>query len=346
MGPTATTSRHGTRVRYRVLRMTVFLAIVTYLDRVCISIAAPFMMTDLGLSLTEMSLVFGAFTLAYSLFEIPSGWLGDRIGPRRVLTRIVLWWSAFTILTGAAQGFRSLVGIRFLFGAGEAGAFPNAVRSFATWFPARERGKANGVLFFGSRLGGALTAPLALLLIQRWGWRMSFVVFGLTGVVWALVWYRTYRDQPADHPDVDDAERAWIEQDAAVDGGTDTATSHQVDRSAAPPTPWARILASPNLYAICTMYFAFGYGLYFYFTWLPTYLIRELGFVAAGGAAGGREGHVAAGGGGWRQGRSHKGRSVNPTLLMLLIVPGVTCDVGLTRSGKPLQVAMVLTRRL
>ena len=162
-----------------------FLAIVTYLDRVCISIATPFIMQDLGLTLVQMSTVFGAFTLAYSLFEVPSGWLGDVIGPRRVLTRIVLWWSAFTMLTGAAQGLRSLVAIRFLFGAGEAGAFPNAVRSFSQWFPARERGMANGVLFLGSRLGGAITAPIALLLIQRWGWRLSFVIFGAFGLVWA-----------------------------------------------------------------------------------------------------------------------------------------------------------------
>jgi MFS family permease len=252
-------------VRYRVLWMAFLLAIITFLDRVCISFAAPHMMEDLGLTMVQMSLVFSAFTLAYSLFEVPSGWLGDVIGPRRVLTRIVLWWSAFTMLTGAAQGNRSLLAIRFLFGAGEAGAFPNAVRSFSQWFPARERGKANGVLFFGSRLGGALTAPLALALIDGWGWRASFVAFGSVGVVWAAVWFWSYRDRPAEHPDVDAAELAWISQDGA-------APAHAVR------TPWAALLSSPNLYAICAMYFALGYGLYFYFTWLPTYLTRELGF--------------------------------------------------------------------
>jgi MFS transporter, ACS family, glucarate transporter len=273
--PAATGQPAGTRVRFGVRRMAFWLAVVTYLDRVCIATAAPFIMADLGLTLVEMGLVFSAFTLAYSLFEVPSGWLGDRLGPRRVLTRIVLWWSAFTMLTGAAQGLRSLVVIRFLFGAGEAGAFPNAVRSFATWFPARERGMANGVLFFGSRLGGALTAPLALVLVRSWGWRRAFVAFGAIGVVWALAWYRWYRDRPADHPDVDAAEVAWIQQDDTRGG----------DAAAAGPTPWARLLASPNLYAICAMYFAFGYGLYFYFTWLPTYLVSELGFSAVAGGA-------------------------------------------------------------
>jgi ACS family glucarate transporter-like MFS transporter len=262
-------------VRYRVLRLAFFLAIVTYLDRVCISVATPYIMEDLGLTLVQMSAVFGAFTLAYSLFEVPSGWLGDVIGPRRVLTRIVLWWSAFTMLTGAAQGLRSLVAIRFLFGAGEAGAFPNVVRSFSRWFPARERGMANGVLFFGSRLGGAITAPIALLLIQRWGWRASFVVFGAFGVVWAVWWYRSYRDRPSEHPDVTREEIAWIHQD--MPEGQPFLTAHEA-------TPWRRLLTSPNLYAICAMYFTFGYGLYFYFTWLPTYLIRELKFsLLAGG---------------------------------------------------------------
>jgi MFS family permease len=273
-----------TTVRYRVLRLAFFLAIVTYLDRVCISIATPFIMEDLGLTLVQMSTVFGAFTLAYSLFEVPSGWLGDVIGPRRVLTRIVLWWSAFTMLTGAAQGLRSLVAIRFLFGAGEAGAFPNAVRSFSQWFPARERGMANGVLFLGSRLGGAFTAPITLVLIQLWGWRLSFVFFGAFGIVWAVIWYRSYRDHPSEHADVDREELGWILQETP-NLQSPTPNHFQLPRpNADEPTPWRALLKSPNLYAICAMYFTFGYGLYFYFTWLPTYLIRELRFsLLAGG---------------------------------------------------------------
>jgi ACS family glucarate transporter-like MFS transporter len=258
-----------THVRSRVLVFAFLLAVVTYLDRICISAAAPFIMEDLQLTILQMSAVFSAFTLAYSLFEIPSGWLGDVKGPRSVLTRIVLWWSAFTMLTGAARGYQSLLGIRFLFGAGEAGAFPNIARSFSRWFPIRERGRANGVMFLGSRIGGMLSAPIALQLVARWGWRASFFFFGLLGLVWAAAWFTSYRDRPEDHPSVSAEELAWIRQDARRgdrgDGGVVS-------------TPWAALLRSRNLYAICAMYFAFGYGLYFYFTWLPTYLIKELGF--------------------------------------------------------------------
>jgi ACS family glucarate transporter-like MFS transporter len=259
------------RVRMRVLAFAFLLTVITYLDRVCISAAAPAIMAELHISVLQMSGVFSAFILAYSLFEVPSGWLGDVRGPRRVLTRIVLWWSAFTMLTGAAQGLRSLVTIRFLFGAGEAGAFPNIIRSFARWFPLRERGRASGVMFLGSRLGGMLSAPIALLLIARLGWRLSFVVFGAIGVAWAAAWTWWYRDSPSDHPAVNAEELAWIEQDAGP------AESH------APATPWRALLSSRSVWAICAMYAAYGYGLYFYLTWLPTYLITELGFSALGG---------------------------------------------------------------
>jgi ACS family glucarate transporter-like MFS transporter len=276
-----------TRVRTRVLAFAFLLAVVTYLDRICISAAAPFIMEDLHLTILQMSAVFSAFTLAYSLFEIPSGWLGDIKGPRSVLTRIVLWWSAFTMLTGAARGYQSLVTIRFLFGAGEAGAFPNIARSFSRWFPIRERGRANGVMFLGSRIGGMLSAPIALQIVARWGWRATFVFFGLLGLVWAAAWFAWYRDRPEDHPSVSVEELAWIRQDTldsdlrprivepSRDGGH--GNRGRGDGGGA-KTPWAALLRSRNLYAICAMYFAFGYGLYFYFTWLPTYLIKELGF--------------------------------------------------------------------
>ena len=246
-------------------------------------------MRDLSLTALEMSIVFSAFTLAYSLFEVPSGWLGDVRGPRRVLTRIVVWWSAFTMLTALAQGFRSLVVIRFLFGAGEAGAFPNVARSLSRWFPVRERGRAQGFALLGSRVGGMLSVPLALLVINAWGWRISFVIFGAVGLVWAAAWQAWYRDRPEDHPGMTPEELAWIRQDG--------------DPPPPSPVPWKQLFGTRNLYALTVMYFAFGYGLYFYFTWLPTYLIQELGFSAMAGGAFAALPFVLAGGadvtGGW-----------------------------------------------
>ncbi len=142
-----------THVRYRVAGMLFLLSMITYLDRVCIGAAAPLIRRDLGLTGLQMGQIFSAFALAYGIFEVPSGWMGDRFGPRRMLTRIVIWWSAFTALTGQVSSFRSLWIVRFLFGAGEAGAFPNSSCAIAHWFPFAERGRAQGIFFMASRLG-------------------------------------------------------------------------------------------------------------------------------------------------------------------------------------------------
>jgi ACS family glucarate transporter-like MFS transporter len=316
----------ATRVRARVLAFAFLLAVVTYLDRICISAAAPAIMAELHLTVLQMSVVFSAFTLAYSLFEVPSGWLGDVKGPRRVLTRIVLWWSAFTMLTGAARGFQSLVAIRFLFGAGEAGAFPNIARSFSRWFPASERGRANGVMFLGSRVGGMLSAPIALLLVAQWGWRASFVVFGLFGVVWSAAWHAWYRDRPEDHPAVSRAELALIQDGAERP-------------SNAAATPWRELVRSRNLDAICGMYFAFGYGLYFYFTWLPTYLITVLHFSVLGGGLFAALPFLLAGAadmtGGWLTDRLSRARGLRVGRCYLGFTAFLTCAVLVFASTLP-----------
>ena len=227
-------------------------------------------MDELHLSITQMGVVFSMFTLAYSIFEIPSGRLGDVKGPRRVLTRIVLWWSGFTMLTGAATSRWMLMAVRFLFGAGEAGAFPNMARALSRWFPARERGRANSVLFFGSRVGGMLSPPIALLLIRGVGWRASFVGFGLLGLLWAGAWRTWFRDEPREDARVGAAELTLIERERSAPD----APAH---------VPWMALAQSRNLQAICAMYFAYGYGLYFYFTWLPTYLTTVLRLSATNG---------------------------------------------------------------
>jgi MFS family permease len=189
--------------------------------------------------------------------------MGDVMGPRKVLTRIVLWWSAFTAATGLVWNFVSLVIARFLFGMGEAGAFPNTSRSFAKWFPVHERGGAHGWVFMGTRLGGALAPPLVVMLMTAIGWRQTFFVFGALGVIWALFWFRWFRDEPSQHASVNAAELAMIEEGA--------------ERSPLPKFPWRR-LWSANLLLIYGMYFTMGYTLYFNLTWLPTYLKDARGF--------------------------------------------------------------------
>jgi len=251
------------RVRTRVLGFAFFLTVITYLDRVCISTAAPFIMDELRLTPPEMGLVFSAFTLSYSLFEMPSGRMGDVSGPRRVLTRIVLWWSGFTMLTAAATSRATLMAIRFLFGAGEAGAFPNMARALSEWFPSRERGRANSVMFFGSRVGGMLSAPIAFFLIRSVGWRASFIGFGCFGIVWAAAWHTWFRDRPSEDPGVS------VEELAAIEKG-------RGPRQPAPAVPWLAFATNRNLQTICAMYFTYAYGLYFYFSWLPTYLTTNL----------------------------------------------------------------------
>src|SRR5258706_155607 len=171
-----------------VLAFGVALAGVTYLDRVCISVTAKQIMEDLSLDAVRMSYVFSAFTFAYAMFEIPSGYWGDRIGTRRVLTRIVLWWSAFTALTAAAFSYPWLLIVRFLFGIGEAGAWPNVARTFSRWFPASERGTAQGIFFMGADLMGGLTPLLVRLMLGHMRWCPGFVGFGMVGAVWATAW--------------------------------------------------------------------------------------------------------------------------------------------------------------
>ena len=253
-----------TRARHKLLAFTTVLAVITYLDRVAISSAAPAVRAEMGLDAVQMGWVFSAFTWAYAIFEIPSGWMGDVLGPRKVLTRIVIWWSAFTAATGATWNFASLVVARLLFGMGEAGAFPNTSRSFAKWFPLSERGAAHGWIFMGTRMGGAITPPLVVALMTNFGWRQTFYLFGVLGVIWAWFWWRWFRDEPSQHPDVNAAELSLIEsgREAHVD-------SHRFD--------WP-VLLSPNLLLVYGMYFTMGYTLYFNLTWLPTYLKDVRGF--------------------------------------------------------------------
>jgi MFS family permease len=254
-----------TNVRYGAVAFTLAMIGISYLDRVCISTAAPSIQAELGLSDPQMSLVFSAFTLSYALFEVPSGWLADRFGARLALSRIVVWWSAMTAATGLASGLGSLVAVRFLFGIGEAGAFPSAARIYARWLPVRLHGRTFGVLCASAALGGAVTQPVVVALLTRIGWRPSFAIFGAVGVIWSVAFWRWFRDDPREHASVNAAELELI-----AAGGASNAPHA--------PVPWRALVRNRTLVALCGMYVGAIYGWYFYLTWLPTYLRRARGF--------------------------------------------------------------------
>jgi MFS transporter, ACS family, glucarate transporter len=250
-------------LRSRVLAMTVALAFLTYMDRVCISVTAPAILRDLRLSNIQMGFVFSAFTAAYALFEIPTGWWADRIGSRRVLTRIVTWWSIFTGLTGVAWNFPSLLALRALFGAGEAGAWPTVARALSRWFPEQERGTAQGIFFMGAHLGGGLTPILVAAIAARIGWRGTFPLLSVFGFIWAVSWFRWYRDEPRDHASITAEELGWIE------GG------RRLMPETGPENIFRAALRTPGIWFLCLMYFTQTYGFNLYVTWMPTYLQHE-----------------------------------------------------------------------
>jgi ACS family glucarate transporter-like MFS transporter len=265
----AAASSPATSVRNSVLTLLFLVTALNYLGRTCLSAAAPQIMADLRLSTLQMGKVFGVFALSYGLVEIPAGWWGDRIGQRRVLTRIVLCWSAFTAATGLAVNYVTLIATRFAFGAAEAGAFPATARALSKWFPAFDRGRVMGIMFTGARIGGAAAPPIAALLVSYCGWRLTFLIFGLVGLIWVPFFRRVYRDDPRTHPAINEAELKYIGQNSHEEG-------KRVER-----TPWRQLFLSSNLWALFWMYFGTSYGFWFFLTWLPTSLMRDYGLTAS-----------------------------------------------------------------
>ena len=246
----------GLRSRQSVLLLLVTLAIVTFLDRIAISVAAPRIQRELSITPDRWGWVIGAFVLAYGIFEMPTGAMGDRYGQRNVITRIVVWWSVFTALTGAATGFWTLFIIRFLFGMGEAGAYPNISGVIARRFPITERARTQGFVWAASRLGGALS-PLVMTPMQAFfGWRVAFLALGIIGIAWALWWRAGFRDEPAE------------------------ATATALVPAAHKAIPWAILFRSRQLWMIFAMYWCYAWGSWFYFGWFPTYLTKR-GFTEA-----------------------------------------------------------------
>jgi MFS family permease len=248
------------------------LCTLLYLDRICLSQAIKPIKTELSLSDTEISYVLMAFTLSYGLFAVPTGRLGDLIGSRKVLTWIVVGWSLFTALTGLAGGLAALVSVRLLFGAMEAGAFPNTVRVISRWFPDSERGRMQGAVLAATQLGAVVSPVMAAYLIEEAGWRWMFAVFGCLGVAWAIGFWLWFRDDPAAHPSVNAEELELIRASRpppALDPG---------------PVPWRAILTSRGVLCLCLIMVLGSFYTYFFYGWFPTYLSdsRHVENVSAG----------------------------------------------------------------
>jgi ACS family glucarate transporter-like MFS transporter len=255
------------KTRYKVLIFLFVISTVSYLDRVCISVAGPRMQADLNLSPVRWGWVVGAFVLTYALLAVPSARLGERFGARKALALIVIWWSAFTFFTGLASGFAALLLIRLMFGAGESGAYPIAMNALSRWFPKVERARAVGIVWMAARVGGALSPILVVPIQQAYGWRMSFYVFAFAGLAWSASWYWWYRDKPAEQKGITPAELDELREE-----------TKQAD---SPALPWTRVLTNRNVLYLMLMYFTYCFGGYFYQSWLHTYLVKGRGFSEA-----------------------------------------------------------------
>src|SRR5215469_12857559 len=269
--------------RWYILGLICLMYLITYLDRVNISNAAPAIRKEFGFDDFTMGWIFSSFVWAYAIFQVPGGWLSDRFGARPVLATIVAYWSVMTAATAAASSVVSFVVVRFLFGIGEAGAFPGATRAMQLWYPREERGFVQGITHSASRLGAAIAPPIVVLIITTLGWRSVFYICGGIGVVWALLWYLTYRNLPEEHGLVNEAE---LRQIRGVDE-TGKINPPVLERSAA-NVPWGTLLESPNMWAIMCAYFTYVYCLYIFLTWLPSYLVDarhftllKVGFLAS-----------------------------------------------------------------
>src|SRR5208283_1563285 len=253
-----TAKKKPTKTRWYVLFLVSMMYLITYMDRVNIAAAAPIISKEFGFDKITMGIIFSMFTWGYAIFQVPGGWLGDKFGPRTVLGTIVTYWSIMTAATAHCIGVLSFSIVRFFFGIGEGGAFPTATRAMQMWFTRAERGIVQGVTHSASRLGAAIVPPLTVAIISAWGWRAVFYVFGAVGILWAIVWWITYRDMPEEHKGTNRAELAHIR------GLDENGNIKQLNILKNPKVPWKVLLRHPNMWAIMCAYFMYNYNLWIF----------------------------------------------------------------------------------
>lgn len=262
-----------------ILILLVILSVVTFLDRTCITFASMEIKNDLGIDQSGWGWVMSIFTLSYGLMQLPLGALGDKVGHRWVLALIVLWWSIFTCFTGFAGGLMSMLAIRFCFGIGEAGASPCSTSVISRWFEKDKVGKAQGYVWAATRLGGAAAPFIVIPMIasDTIGWRGSFYILGVIGVIWSLVWVTTYRDR---NRHLTMHEKAHKAKEKLAIGIHQAHEAEQIVKEKTQEIPWAKLFSNRQFWTLCMMYFFYAFGSWFFFTWFPEYMKQGRGFEA------------------------------------------------------------------
>lgn len=240
---------------------------INYIDRTVLSAAAPYITEEFNLTAGQMGIIMSGFFWSYALLQLPSGWAADKYGQKKTLGFAVVWWSVATALTGLATGFKSLLGLRVALGVGEAAAYPSNAGIAAKWFPKKERATVAGIFDSGSKFGGAVAMPLIAWMIAVFDWKLTFLLIGLVGVVWGIVWMIFFKENPADHKRVNEAELAHIREGQA----------HMEETGGGQPLKWYQLFKYRNIWAMCIGFFMINYNSYFFITWLPTYLVKERG---------------------------------------------------------------------